>query len=222
MVLDARIAGLNAELQERRADNAKATISSAEDKRVTDLMDARLKANKGYVETMTSLGATQVQTGSVSKRLSFQMSVGTMNEAMQRYYSGQGTDLIDGFATEGEIELTVREKELRPMQYRPDVIVAAHEAMEHLWDKDYEPTPIGRMRVRRLRGAFRAAIKAALSEEGEVVVDAAEEEMLGDAQGPPLPAALPVGMSEDAGPSPTSLPPMMPRPRSDDNDVAVF
>lgn len=221
MVLDARLSGLNAEHAARRAENAKAVFSATEDKRVTDLMEARNKANAGYVKTMESLGATQVQTGSVAKRMNAQVCVGTMNEAIQRYYANAENALIDFFATEGEIELTVREKELRPMQYRPDVVVAAHEAMEHLWDKDFEPSPIGRMKVRRLRAAFRDAVRASLAEDGEVVVDSAEEEMMGDAQGPPLPAALPAGMAEEAGP-PNGAHPMTPRPRGGGDEVAVF
>ncbi len=168
---------------------------------------------------MKTLGATQVQTGSIQKRMGFQLSVGTMNEAMQKYYSGAGNDLIDGFATEAEIELVIREKELRPMQYRPDVVIMAQEALEHLWEKEYEPSPIGRNRVRRLRNVFRASIKAALSEEGEVVVDSAEADMLGDEQGPALPAALPGAVADPGiGPGAGTFAPR----RGGGDEVAVF
>lgn len=225
-VLDVRIAQHQATVAAKIKENPKSTNEDNENKRLMDLMEARAKANKSYQETMTVLGATQVQTGSVTKRASFQLCLGAMIEAVQKYMANADNSLVDGFATEGEIILAMREKELRPPQYRPDVAIMWVEAMDRLWDKDFEPTPVGRMRSRKIRACFRSAIKQMMIEEGEGVDAPGDEELLigGDTQGTVAPVSpVPPGFGDaapSASPSMAAMPPL--RPRGDASEVSVF
>lgn len=229
-VMDARIAQHQAAVAEKiDLDHKRGGTSSVnednENKRLMDLMEARAKANKAYEATMTSLGATQVQTGSVSKRQNFQLCLGAMIEGVQKFMADADNDLVDGFATEAEILLVTREKDIRPGQYRPDVVIMWEEAMQNLWDRDYEPTPIGRARSRQIRACYRRAIAEMREKEGEGSGDILNEDELligGDTQTAIAPSApVPPGFGEQ-GPVPQamSLPPR--RTGDGDNDVAVF
>lgn len=229
-VMDARIAQHQALVAQKLRDQAErggtqtSVNEDLENERLIKLVEARSKANKAYEETMKALGATQAQAGSVAKKANFQLCVGAMIEGVQRYMADANNDIIDGFATEAEIVLTTREKDIRPGQYRPDVVMMWEEAMANIWDKDYEPTPIGRMDARALRRCFKKAIAEMREAHGEGAGDTLnEDEALigGDTQGATAPAApVPPGFGETA-PVPQAMPGIR-RDADGGNDVAVF
>lgn len=227
-VIDRRISDHQAAFEEKKKEQAARGVTGSvnddiENKRLEALLEMRNKAVKSYEESMHKLGATQVQTGSISKRQNFQLCIGKMVEGMQRYYANADNELIDLFQTEAELVISASETDIRPPQHRPDVALGWIEAMENLWKADYEPTPVGRERSRTLRKEIAEAVKRVTkrNDDDAPASDLAAMEGAEDVPGIVAPvAAAPAGLGE-AAPTPM-MPLIAPRRGSGDNDVAVF
>jgi len=71
---------------------------------------------------------------------------------MQQWHGSGERTLIDGIFTADEATWLLTPAEMRPPQYRPDIVTRMREALrpENLWSPDYEPTPVQRKACRAL------------------------------------------------------------------------
>lgn len=231
-VLDMRIAQHQALVAQKLADQQARGVTGSvnedsENERLTKLMRARSDANESYQKTLKTLGATEIQTGSLGKKRNFLFSLGGIIQGVQEYYANADNALIDGYCTEAEVVIAMAETDIRPVQYRPDIVVGWTEAMDNLWNPQFEPTPVGRERSRRIRGILKSAWIQAMGTsddaapvEDDAMLSAAVDDLPGSVA-PNSPA--PAGLMATSAASMNGEGPVMPRrPRNDDNDVAVF
>lgn len=184
------------------------------DKKINDLLDRRKADVTAYEATMKALGETPAQKKSIGQKMEFHDCLSAIVEAVQAYRSKEDNTLIDGMFTLAEVELLMRDCELRPQQYRPDVVLAYHQAREHLWEKEYKPEGLDRITVRRLRKGWKAAVEESKREEG---IDWDLDEDGGDAGESKQLEQGAVGVMADA--PATNAPRFTPRAGGD--DVAV-
>lgn len=149
-----------------------------ESKQLLDMMRERRDAQTALDASMKVLGLADSQGNSLKKRLAFNDCVSTMLQAFQNYHSENDRHLIDGVFTAAEVELLTTPAELRPAQYRPDLIVSIYDASKHLWEKDWSPTPQSRRACRKLRKGFAQGIAEARSDEGETTGEVVVEDEL--------------------------------------------
>ena len=175
----------------REAEKA-GQATKSEQEALGKLEKRRQEAQGTLKELMESLGMTEEANPTLAKRLKFKETVAQLIQAVQDYYSEGDRQLVDGMFTAAEVELLLKPMEMRPPQYRADIVLSGWEAIEELWNKEYVPTPIARKVQRRLAKAFRAAVEAS-KEEGEEVGDP-----LFDGEGGEEGEALEVPASEPA------------------------
>lgn len=138
-----------------------------ERKTMEGLVEKRNDAQKTYEATLERLGATQEQNPGYRARVQFGDSIGHLVRAVADYYADGTTALIDGMFTEGEIKLLLTPATLRPIQYRPDLVLLADQWKKQFWNPDFEGAKLARKQHRLLLKAFDRAI--ADETNGEVI-----------------------------------------------------
>lgn len=181
-----------------------------ENGQLLSLMKERRDAQQALDSSMKVLGLSDAAGGTLKKKMAFQDCLSIMIDAMQRYYSENDRGLIDGLFSAAEVELLTTPTELRPTQYRPDLVLMVWEARQHLWEKDWSPTKQSRRACRKLAAGFTQGLNEARSQEGEVSRDEVVEEEISDEPASGTPAV--------AGPLETSVnnsaPPQVPASRA--------
>lgn len=174
-----------------------------ENAQLLNLLKERRDAQQALDSSMKVLGLSDAAGGTLKKKMAFQDCLSMLVEAMQRYYSENDRGLIDGMCTAAEVELLTTPTELRPAQYRPDLILLVMEAKEHLWEKDWSPTKQSRRACRKLMAGFTQGLNEARSQEGEISRDEVVEEEISDepASGTPVVAGpLETSIGNEASP----------------------
>lgn len=186
------------------------------------------KAMASLKEMMETLGMTEEMNPSLSKKMAFKDAISEITLAIQQYKSNGDNTLIDGMFTAAEVKLLITPQELRPPQYRPDVVLSGFEALEHLWEKDWKPTPIQRSVHRKLLSVFQRSMSAIYDpadaaadpvfgpEDGTTSGDATDEpadvdDARADEAGTPYAPMLPGG---NASATSLSIPPPVAAPRA--------
>jgi hypothetical protein len=170
-ILDAAIAAARSDMEEKKAKGHD-TVKSGE--QLLKLMKERRDAQAGIESTMKQLGMDEARNATLKKKMSFKDTISTLLDGMARFYSDSDNTLIDGVFSAAEIQLLTTPLTLRPAQYRPDLVVSCWEAMQHFWERDYVPTPVGRQACRKLRAGFEQAMAMIRSEDGETIQDMGE------------------------------------------------
>lgn len=188
-----------------------------ENDQLLKLMASRRDAQNEHNATMKVLGLTDAHGGGLRKKVVFQDCLGTMTLAWQKYFAEGDRELIDGVFAAAEVELLTTSSEIRPMQYRPDLIVAIADAKQHLWEADWKPTAVARRACRKLKAGFDRGLAEARSEEGEVIPD--DEENLDADQ---TSSGGMVGGPLEAKPATLQTPPILPRASTADEVAAMI
>lgn len=168
-----------------------------ENSQLMSLLKERRDAQTALDGGMKVLGLSDAAGGTLKKRMAFNDCLSILMEAVQRYYSDEDRDLIDGLFTAAEVEILTTPTELRPAQYRPDLVLSALEASKHLWEKDWSATKLSRRACRKLAAGFNQGLSEARSLEGGISGDEVVEEEISDETASGSPAV--------AGPLETSL-----------------
>lgn len=142
----------------------------ADPKEVRSLHQTRASIQEKIEATLERLGVWDAPT-LMTKRKAFAASIGDIVEAVQTYYKDGSRELIDGVFTEGEVQVLLRDFDLRKPQYRPDLPMVATDAIQRLFDPDYTPPAMPRYAHRRLLKAFKAGLAEARQEDGVEVED---------------------------------------------------
>lgn len=156
---------LDADIQRVKRNNPlKKAVSGMN---LSDLMKERRAQQSQYEKTLESLGETEDQNPSVRRKLEFVDCLATLVSGMQEYYARGDRTLIDGMFTAAEVELLIRPQELRPAQYRADIVVVVNDAMQehNLFDPSYTPPVMPRAVYRRFQRAWGRAVSALESDE---------------------------------------------------------
>lgn len=154
------------------AKNARTEIDrlqSAIDGQAAELakwLGIRQDVEKGLINAMDKLGIADLA-ATVKRKLRLQHSLGGMVAAMQEYYKNGNRELIDGVHTEAEVELLVKDYDIRPAQYRFELPSIVDASIERLLDPEFKLPPLPRKAHRRIRKAFEASLQAARAEDGE-------------------------------------------------------
>ena len=148
---------------------AKEHDSTKDSEHLMKLLKECREQQAGIDSTMKQLGMDEARNSTTKKKMAFKDVIGTLMDAVAKYYSDGDHELVDFIRTAAEIELETKPLTLRPQQYRPDVTVACWEAMQHFWERDYVPTPVARMAQRRLRAGFEQGLALIRSENGETM-----------------------------------------------------
>jgi hypothetical protein len=170
-ILDPAIAAARADMDGKKSKGHD-TVKSGE--QLLKLMKERRDAQSGIESTMKQLGMDEAKNATLKKKMSFKDTISTLLDGMARFYSDADNALIDGVFSAAEIQLLTTPLTLRPAQYRPDLVVSCWEAMQHFWERDYVPTPVGRQACRKLRAGFEQALAMIRSEDGESIADMGE------------------------------------------------
>ena len=187
-VLDPSIRELRVKIGEKKG---LAHSTEKENSQLLSLIKARREEQQALESTLSTLGMTEASGGGLKKKLVLNDWLSALFDAVRAANADGDRALVDGFFEAAEIELLITPTTLRPAQYRPDLIVSLLEAKEHLWEKEWSPTPISRRVCRTLKKAWDAALAAARADEGEVPkADSSEEdEKVIEAPSPTAPAA---------------------------------
>lgn len=178
-ILDPTIRGVRSEIARKLTEHHGV---EKENTQLLSLMKERRDAQGALDNSMKVLGLFDSAGGALRKKMQFNDTLSILIEAIQKYYSEDDRELIDGLFTAAEVELLMTPTELRPMQYRPDLVLMALEAKEHLWEADYSPTKLGRRASRKLTAGFAQGLAEARSQEGEVTNEEAAAEELEEAE----------------------------------------
>ena len=82
--------------------------------------------------------------------------LGTVVTGVQDYYATGSNELIDGMFREAEVEILLKDYDLRKPQYRPDVVaLVVPAAIEGLFDPNFKLPKLPRHAHRRLRVQLR-------------------------------------------------------------------
>lgn len=141
---------------------------------------------------------------------------------MQQWHATGERTLIDGIFTADEAVWLLTPAEMRPPQYRPDIVARMRDALlpENLWSPDYEPTPVQRKACRALAQIVRRVGEEVFSEDDEENTSASNSTTA--AQDPDMPASA-IGTASrgdaPASPAPPMIPSFVPIPslRGDDS-----
>ena len=180
-------------------------IRDLEEGKNSKLQKRRQEMLSSLKETMEALGMTEEMNPSLSKKLAFKDAISEIIRAVQEYKSNGENTLIDGMFTAAEVKILVTPVELRPPQYRPDLVISGVEALQNLFNKDWTPTPIQRAMHRKLLSAFQRAL-IATHEDSETPVDpvfgadAAQDEPAGIDEAQPDEAGMPHAPMPGNGP----------------------
>lgn len=165
-VLDPSIRELRKKISDVRANTR--SVPEKESTQLMALIKTRREEQEALERTLKTLGMTEASGGGLKKKMGFGDFLSGMFDAVKAFKSQEDRSLIDGFFEAAEVEILTAPTTLRPIQYRPDLIVSLSEAVEHLWEADWSPTPLSRRACRTLTKAFGAALSAARAESGEV------------------------------------------------------
>jgi hypothetical protein len=197
------------------------TATKEQEARLLSLIKARSEAQTALESTLKAIGVTDGQGGGLRKKLAFNDCLSTCVDAMRDYYAKDDRRPIDKVFTAAEVEILTTPTALRPAQYRPDVVVSAIEAMEHLWDPEYKPTPLGRRVCRKLHEGFKQGVAMVRAEGGEVGTD--ELEAIEDLEDSTSGGTVMPTPEATAKPADGSQPAPAPQPRiRRTDDVAVI
>jgi hypothetical protein len=169
-VLDPTIRDLRKKIRTEMAKPGRSSLEK-ENQQLLALLKQRGDMQQQLDSSSKAIGLNEGSSGSLRKKLAFNDCLGTLVKALQVFYSDDSRALIDGIFTAAEVELLTTPTELRPVQYRPDLIVTLHEAKAHLWERDWSPTPLSRRACRKLAEGFKHGI-ALVSDAGRA--DAAD------------------------------------------------
>jgi hypothetical protein len=232
-ILDAQIRSVKQEIQAMIAVSKKRAEDKGEDylppdtgkknAEVLKLIEARSSAQASLENTMESLGLTEEQTSALKKKTQFVDSLGGLIRAIQEYKANGDNTLLDGYATGPEIEILTTPYDLRPPQYRPDLVLSIPAHMENLFNPDYIPPPLSQKAARRLVRGFKAGLAEARNEEGESILPLDEErddEALSAAEMKQERGISP-GLQANSNIQPAQSPPRV-RPRGNDDNLAVI
>jgi hypothetical protein len=216
-ILDPTVRELRSEIREKIAK--KGSIDK-ENSQLMSLLKERRDAQTALDSSMKVLGLADAAGGDLRKKLAFNDCLSILIKAIQEYYDETDRQLIDGLFTAAEVELLTTPTELRPVQYRPDLILRAMEAKEHLWESDWSPTPISRRACRKLASGFAQGLAEARSQEGEVTQDEAieEETLLSEVAGATPAVTGPI----EAPPGSVIPATVLPRASTADETAAMF
>jgi len=189
-ILDPTIRELRKEIREKLMKHQGVEKDNVQ---LLSLLKERRDAQDALNSSMKTLGLADMQGGTLRKKMAFNDCLSTLLQAIQQYYSENDRELIDGLFTAAEVELLTTPTRLRPAQYRPDLVLMAMEAKEHLWEKDWSPTKQSRRACRKLASGFAQGLAEARSDEGEVSRDEVTEDILDDTE---QAAASPAGPIE--------------------------
>lgn len=233
-VLDEQIRSLRTQIRLVVDQAKKKAVDSGEDfmppdttkknAEVLKLIEARSSAQSSLESTMESLGLTEEQTSALKKKTQFVDSIGGLVRAIQEYKANGDNALLDGYATGPEIEILTTPFDLRPPQYRPDLVLSIPHHMENLFNPDYVPPPLSQKAHRRLLRGFKAGLAEARNEDGESILPLDEErddEALSAAENKHERGVSP-GLQATSNTQPAQRPPTPTRPRSNDDGLAVI
>lgn len=167
-VIDPSIRELRAKIKTVKVNTNTTSIPEKENRQLLEFSRARREVQSSLEATLKTLGMTEASGGGLKKKMGFGDFLSGLFDAVKAFKSQEDRGLIDGFFEAAEIEILTTPTTLRPIQYRPDLIVSLSEAVEHLWEADWSPTPVSRRACRTLNKAFGAALAAARAERGEV------------------------------------------------------
>ncbi len=169
---DRMIQSASAELEKAKDGDAKIQWNTE----IKNLTKSQRELNGDYLNIMKALDATQAQNPTARRKVAFRDCLSQLIEGVQKYHAEGNNELIDGIFREAEIKILTTPLSLRPAQYRPDIVVVLNEAMktQNLFNPDYVPVEMDRGTYRRLQGAWREYMKAAISEDGVEIRDMEE------------------------------------------------
>lgn len=151
-----------------RADTALRSSQNEQD-RLLKLVEGRNKMQAALRESMKDLGLGDETTDENKRRIGFQNTISGMVAAVAAYEQRGDTALIDGIFTANEIRIMTEPFDVRPQQYRPDLIVTVPEAIEHLFDPDFKMPSLPAHIALRLRKGFEQGLALARAENGETI-----------------------------------------------------
>lgn len=135
---------------------------------------------------------------------------------MQEWHATGERTLIDGIFTADEAVWLLTPAEMRPPQYRPDIVTRMKDALlpENLWAPDYEPSSVQRYACQILSRIVKRAEEDILSER-----NSKKENATTSAQDPDMPASAIGTASRGDVPAPPMIPSFVPIPslRGDDS-----
>lgn len=129
------------------------------------LQAAQTTLAEKHQDMLTEIGADEEELD--TQRSIALDSYSSFARGMQEWYAKNERTLIDGVFTADEVTWLLTPAELRPPQYRADIVTRLKEALlpENLWAENYQPTEVQRKACRALKRITAAVADEVYAEE---------------------------------------------------------
>jgi len=151
-----------------------------------NVLKLRSDLDRSYQDALTQLKVICPWAGAVAGKHSFQGVLSDVTQAIQEFAGKGDTRLVDGIFTMTEILVECRRSTQMPEpRYRAGLVVFLNAAKAGLWDPNWNPGRAGQAymtpgQLKKLDGAWKAALVAAGDEEGEAAPDLEVEGAAGE------------------------------------------